>query len=113
PLLAFHFWLQSWRFKFVVAWAATRVLHHGYFTGGVGPSTSSAASLVTPRMVRSPVIFSLPAETCSIFFDLKVIVGYFATSKNLSLLRSASRLGSLVSTVFASMVISTVDLLMS
>src|SRR6266700_6471514 len=64
-------------------------------------------------MVRSPVIFSLPAETCSIFFDLKVIVGYFATSKNLSLLRSASRLGSLVSTVFASMVISTVDLLMS
>src|SRR6266478_8720867 len=112
-MFAFHFTPKSWRFIFVVAFAATRVLPHGSFTGGVGPSTSRTASLVTPRMVRSPVIFSLPAETCSIFFDLKVIVGYFATSKNLSLLRSSSRLGSLVSTVFASMVISTVDLLMS
>src|SRR5690242_1576489 len=64
-------------------------------------------------MVRSPVTLSFPGATCSTFLDLKVMVGKCATSKNLSLRRSLSRLGSRVSTVDTSMVTSTVDLVMS
>src|SRR6266705_5421313 len=64
-------------------------------------------------MVRSPVIFSLLGATCSTLLDLKVIVGYFTTSKKSGLLRWSLRLGSRVSTVVASIVTSTTDLVMS
>src|SRR5882757_1681961 len=78
-----------------------------------GPSTFRTTDLVTPRIVRLPVTFILPAETRSIFVDLKVMAGWLATSRKLALLRSASRLGSPVSTVLASMVTSTSDLVRS
>ena len=48
-----------------------------------------------------------------IFVDLKVMVGNFSTSKKSGDLRCASRFGSRVSTVVASMVISAVLLVMS
>src|SRR5271170_3773624 len=54
-------------------------------------------------MVRAPAIFSLPAPAGSIFFDLKVMVGYFCTSKKLGLRRSLSRISTRVSTEAASM----------
>src|SRR4029077_15623668 len=74
---------------------------------------ASTTVFLVPRIVRSPVTFSLPAEACSTLVDLKVIVGLFATSKNLSLFRSLSRSGWRVSTLFTSIVTSTVDLLTS
>src|SRR6266850_6577240 len=111
--VAFHFTPKSWRLILVVALAAVRVLPQGSFTGAVGPSTSSTTSLVVPRMVRSPVTLSFPGAACSTFLDLNVMVGKWATSKNLSLRRSLSRAGSRVSTVETSMVTSTVDLVTS
>src|SRR5713226_4251581 len=64
-------------------------------------------------MVRSPVIRSFPAPTCSTFFDLNVIVGYLATSKKWSLRKSLSRSGTRVSTEATSIVTSTEDFAMS
>src|SRR5216684_2797024 len=64
-------------------------------------------------MVKSPVIRSFPAPTCSTFFDLNVIVGYLATSKKWSLRKSLSRSGTRVSTEAASIVTSTEDFAMS
>src|SRR5271155_4237414 len=83
----------------------------GSFTGGVGPSTSRTTSLATPWMVRSPVTFNLPAPADSTRFDLKVMVGYLATSKKWSLRRSSSRLCTRLSTEPASIVIFTEALL--
>src|SRR6266853_2561478 len=111
--VAFHFTPKSWRLTLDVAVAAARTLPQGSFTGAVGPSTSRTTSLAVPRMVRSPVTFSLPGASCSTFLDLKVMVGKCATSKNLLLRRSLSRAGSRVSTVETSMVTSTVDLVTS
>ena len=59
-------------------------LPFGSLKGGVGPSTSRTASFVTPCIVRSPVTFNLPVPAASTFVDLKVIVGYLATSKKFS-----------------------------
>src|SRR5271157_1310894 len=54
-------------------------LPFGSCTGTEGPSTSRTTSLVTPWMVRSPVIFSLPVPAASTRLDLNVSVGYLAT----------------------------------
>src|SRR5215470_4349732 len=87
-MFAFHLTPKSWRFTFVVALAAARVFPQGSFTAALGPSTSSTTSFVTPCMVRSPVILSLPAPADSTFLDLKVRVGNFSTSKKFALRRS-------------------------
>src|SRR5947208_8967212 len=71
---------KSRRLIFVVASAPMRTPPIA-FTAGDGPSTSSTTSLVTPWIVRSPVTFNLPWLSTSAFLDLKVMVGYFATSK--------------------------------
>src|SRR5581483_12283452 len=57
-------------------------------------------------MVRSPVICSLSAPADFVCLDLKVIVGYFCTSKKLGLRRSLSRIWTRVSTELASIVAS-------
>src|SRR4051812_3740824 len=62
-------------------------------------------------MVRSPLIFSFPDPAASVCFDLKVMVGYLATSKKLGLRRSLSLLSTRVFTVAASMETSIVVLL--
>src|SRR6266851_5654928 len=111
--VAFHLTPKSSRLTLEVAVTAARTLPQGSFTGAVGPSTSSTTSLVVPRMVRSPVTLSFPGAACSTLLDLNVMVGKWATSKNLSLRRSLSRAGSRVSTVETSMVTSTVDLVTS
>src|SRR5580692_13144379 len=54
---------KSLRLIFVVAETATRVLPHGSFAGGVGPSTAKRTLWVTPRMVRSPSTASSPSLT--------------------------------------------------
>ncbi len=54
---------------------------------------------------------SLPAFAT--FVDLKVMLGYFATSKKSVLLRCVSRSATLVSMLFTSMVASTVDFVTS
>src|SRR5262249_14939071 len=68
---------KSLRLIFVVAWAPARVFPIGSLMGGVTSDTSSTTSLVTPCRVRSPVTLKPPAPAGSIFFDLKVMVGYF------------------------------------
>jgi len=112
-MLAFHFTPKSWRLTLVDAFTATLECPQGSLIGAVGPSTSRTTSFVTPWMVKSPVIFSWPGAACSTFLDLKLIVGYFATSKKSALFRCALRCGSRVSKVDASIVTSTVDLVMS
>ena len=72
---------KSLRLIVVEADAPTCWLPRGSLTGALGPSTSSTTSLVVPWIVRSPVIFNLPVPAACTDFDLKVIVGYFATSK--------------------------------
>src|SRR5271157_3499115 len=57
-------------------------------------------------MVRSPVTFSLALPADSTRFDLKVNVGYFATSRKSGLRRWLSRISTRVSTDAASMVTS-------
>src|SRR6266446_6643563 len=52
----------------------------------------SVISFVTPCIVRSPTMSPLSAPVCFTLLLLKVIVGYFATSKKWSLRRSSSRL---------------------
>src|ERR1700694_2837531 len=71
--------------------------------------TSSVTGLVLPRMVRSPVTLNLPSPTFSTLVDVKVMVGWFATSKKLADLRSASRLSFPVSMVVTSIVASAFD----
>src|SRR5438874_11060349 len=57
-------------------------------------------------MVRSPVTFNFPVPADSARVDLKVMVGYFSTSKKCGLRRSLSRIWTRVFTVFASIVAS-------
>jgi hypothetical protein len=45
------------------------------FTIGEGASTSSATSLVVPRIVRSPMSLNAPALPGSTRFDLNVMLG--------------------------------------
>src|SRR6185437_14338180 len=90
-IILFHVSPKSLRLSLVVADAPARVLPHGSLIGAVGPSTASVTSLVRPCSVRSPTTFHLPVPAASIFFELNVIVGYFATSRKLALLRSESR----------------------
>src|SRR5258708_34867570 len=78
--------------------------------GAVGPSTSRETLLVTPARVRSPTTCNLPLTRLT-EVDLKVMVGYLATLKYLSDFRSVSRVELFVSTVFVSIVASTLDLL--
>src|SRR5215471_5747655 len=61
-------------------------------------------------MVRSPTIASFPGPAALTCFDLKVMVGYFCTSRKLGLRRSLSRISTRVSTEFASIETSTVFL---
>ena len=101
----FHFRPQSLRLTVVVAVAPTTKLRPA-LTGPVGPSTSSVTSLVTPCIVRSPTSLNLPAAPGTTRFDLKVSVGYLATSKKSGLFRWVSRRSLLVVMVVASMVTS-------
>ena len=104
--------LKSLRCRVPVAEKPLRVTPLGSVCGAAGPSTVRVTGLVTPARVRSPVIISLPADLVS-DVDLKVIVGYLATSKKSGLFRWVSRAASWVSTVLASIVTSTEDLVMS
>ena len=61
------------------------------------PSTSSATSLVTPCIVRSPTSLNLPGPAASARFETNVTVGNLAASKKSGLLRCSSRFGSRVS----------------
>jgi len=45
----------------MVAETATRVLPHGSFAGGVGPSTAKRTLWAMPRMVRSPSTVNSPS----------------------------------------------------
>ena len=74
---------------------------------GLESSPSRVTGFVTPRMVRSPVTLMAPSLPGTTFVDLKVMVGYLATSKKSADLRCASRFASRVSTEAASMVTST------
>src|SRR5580698_2962135 len=84
--VAFNKTPKSWRLMVVVAeaarWGAPITV-----ISGVGPLTSSTTSLVTPCSVRLPVTFHLPSVSGSILTDLKVMVGYFATSRKSGLFR--------------------------
>jgi len=60
--------------------------------GGAIESTVRVTGLVTPWIVRFPVARSLPSAALSKWLDLKVMRGYFATSKNSALRRCSSRL---------------------
>ncbi len=64
--------------------------------------TSRTTSLVTSRIVRSPVISS-PDAVFSTFLETKVMVGNLATSKKSALFRCSSRLATRVSMDAASM----------
>src|SRR6516164_5257811 len=104
---------KSWRLILVEPETAVRCKPQGSLMGGLGAVTSRTACLVTPRIVRSPVILSLPGPADSTLVDLKAMIGYLATSKKSELMRCLSRSGSRVSTVVASMVTLTEDLEMS
>src|SRR5262249_55431236 len=95
---------KSLRSILVAACAPARVLPMGSLTGAVTSETSSTTSLVTPWSVRSPVTLNWPDPAGSIVFDLKVIVGYFATSRKSALFRCSSRFASRVSMLAASLV---------
>ena len=69
--------------------------------------------LVTPRRVKSPVTSSLPLATSFTEVLLKVMVGYFSTSKKSAPFRCLSRPSLSVFTLAASMLTSTLDLLTS
>src|SRR3990172_5247283 len=74
------------------------------------PRLPLAIPLVTPRMVRSPVILSFPSPAFSTFFDLNTREGYFAASRKSGLFRCSSRLATRVLMEEASMVMSAEDL---
>src|SRR5205807_4769211 len=93
---------KSLRLILVVADTATRVLPHGSFVGGVGPSTEKTTFLVTPRIVKSPSTASSPSRTSLTLVDLNDNVGNFSTWKKSALLRCASRWASRVSIEAAS-----------
>ena len=97
---------KSRRLIVVVADAPTRCWPFCPFRIGDGPSTSSVTSLVTPWSVRSPINLNLPGLPGSTRLDLNVSVGYFAISKKLGDLRSASRLSLPVVTAVTSIVMS-------
>src|ERR1044071_1253831 len=98
---------KSLRLSRAVAEAPRLRFPHRSLTSAVGPSTQSTISLVAFLMVKSPVTFSLPLESCVTCFDLKVIDGYFSTSKNSALFKWASLLGSRVLIIEVSMVATT------
>src|ERR1700693_2933223 len=87
---------KSLRLIFVVADNPTRVLPHGSFIGGVGPSTSKVTLRVTPWMVRPPATCNSPSALRLTWVDLNDRVGYFSTSKKSALFRCVSRCGSRV-----------------
>src|SRR5437588_11760380 len=78
---AFQVKPKSLRLILVVADTATRVLPHGSFVGGVGPSTEKTTFLVTPRIVKSPSTASSPSRTSLTLVDLNDNVGNFSTWK--------------------------------
>src|SRR6266567_1161006 len=104
---------KSLRLIFVVAETAIRVLPHGSFALGVGPSMVKSTLRVTARIVRSPSAASSPSRTTLMRVDLKERVGNFSTSKKSALLRCASRWASRVSIEAASIEASTCDLVTS
>ena len=67
----FHVIPKSLRLIFAVAVAPRLKLPHGSFTSGVGPSTSTVISRVTPRMVRSPTTFNLFVSVLVTFLETK------------------------------------------
>ena len=91
----------------VVAESPMRVLPQGSLPGALGPSTAKVTGLVTPCIVRSPVTEYSPWPVRFTEVDLKVIVGYFSTSKKSGLLRCPSRWASPVLRVDTSTVAST------
>src|SRR5271155_4393312 len=95
---------KSWRLILAVAEVPIRRLPHGSFIGAEGTSASRTTSFVTPCIVRSPVTFSFPSPAPSTFFETKVMVGYFCTSRKFGLRRSLSRMSTRVSTEVASIV---------
>src|SRR5437773_202275 len=88
---------KSLRLIFVVACAPARVLPHGSFISGVGPSTSRTTGRVTPCRVRSPLTLYRPVPAGSILVETNVIFGYLATSRKSGLRRWLSRFSMCVS----------------
>lgn len=70
-----HVRSKSLRLSFVVAVAPRLKLPRGSFTSGVGPSTSTVISLVTPWMVRSPTTFNLFVSVLITLLETKIMVG--------------------------------------
>src|SRR6185295_11546112 len=89
----------------VVAVAAIRC-SRAVLTTGDGPSTVSTTSLVTSRIVRSPISLKCPASTGSARFDLNVIAGYLSTAKKSAPRRSLSRASLFVESFLTSIVAS-------
>src|SRR5713101_4842954 len=110
---AFQVRPKSFRLIRVVAESPIRVFPHGSFCAGLGPSTSKTTFRVTPRIVRSPLAFSSPSGFFDMDVELKVKSGWFSTWKKSALFRCASRWGSRVLMVLASMEARILDLVTS
>src|SRR5882672_5617241 len=97
---------KSLRNSLPVAEAPRTVLPDRALEGGAIESTVRVTGLVTPWIVRFPIARSLPSAAFSKWLDLKVMKGYFATSKKSAPRRCSSRLALRVLTDAASMVTS-------
>src|SRR6266567_730169 len=100
---------KSFRLILVVAESPMRVLPQGSLPGALGPSTANVTGLVRPCMVRSPITAYATSPVFLTEVDLKVMVGYFSTSKKSALLRCPSRWASPVVRVDMSMEASAVE----
>src|SRR5271156_70396 len=106
---AFQVSPKSLRLIFVVAAKPMRVLPHGSFVAGDGPSTTNFTLRVTPLIVRSPVTTSSPSDFTAMCVDFNCIVGNCSTSKKSSAFRWASRPASSVWIDAISIAASTLD----
>src|SRR5260370_2805604 len=100
---------KSRRLILVVAEAPMLAFAQGSFVSGDGTSPFRTPSRVTPWIVRSPCKFSSPSPSKVTVLLLKVIAGYFSTSRKSALFRCLSRSASRVLIVFASITTSTLE----
>jgi hypothetical protein len=84
---AFHVRPKSPCLILVVAEAPILAFPKGSFVSADGTSTFRTTSLVTPWIVRSPFKFSSPSPSGVIELLLKMMVGYFSTSRKSALFR--------------------------
>src|SRR5690348_1855098 len=103
---------KSLRLIFVVADNPIRVLPHGSFVGSLGPSTVKVTGRVMPWIVSSPATDSSPPPSFETFVERNDRVGNLSTSKKSALFKCASRCGSRVLIVDASISACTRELAM-